>query len=32
MASIVKGDKGAGHIIRETAEQVGGGLFAKKND
>ena len=30
MASIVKGDEGAGHIISETAKQVVDGLFGKK--
>jgi pyruvate dehydrogenase (quinone) len=30
MASIMKGDPGAGHIISETAKQVVGSLFGKK--
>jgi pyruvate dehydrogenase (quinone) len=30
MASIVKGDEGAGHVISETAKQVVDGLFGKK--
>lgn len=30
VASIVKGDEGAGHIISETAKQVVDGLFGKK--
>jgi hypothetical protein len=30
MASIIKGDTGASHIITETAKQVVGGLFGKK--
>jgi hypothetical protein len=30
MASIIRGDEGAGHIISETAKQVVGGLFGKK--
>jgi hypothetical protein len=30
MASIVKGDEGAGHIFSETAKQVVDGLFGKK--
>lgn len=30
VASIVKGDEGAGHIVSETAKQVVDGLFGKK--
>ena len=32
MSSITKGDAGAGHIIGDTAKQVFGGLFGKKDE